>query len=238
MSVSQSISSVFTPKITGMVAMNKDKKELTNLLIKIGRIQFLVIALIVSGFAVFGQTFIVLWAGPEYHSAYWITVLTMFPMCIPLIQNIALSTVVAQNKHQFRSIVYLIIALINVISTYIVVPFMGIIGAALCTCLAYLLGQGLIKNVYYYKVTGLNIPLFWKNILKMAVTPLTMLIIGLVINRQISINNWESFFAGVLIYSLIYVLSMYLFAMNNYEKDLLRKPIKKIISILKKIGRK
>lgn len=238
MSVSQSISSVFTPRITGMVAMNKDKKELTNLLIKIGRIQFLVIALIVSGFAVFGQMFIVLWAGPEYHSAYWITVLTMFPMCIPLIQNIALSTVVAQNKHQFRSIVYLIIALINVISTYIVVPFMGIIGAALCTCFAYLLGQGLIMNIYYYKVTGLDIPLFWKNILKMAVTPLTMLIIGLVINRQISINNWKSFFAGVLIYSLIYVLLMYLFAMNNYEKDLLRKPIKKIISILKKIGRK
>ena len=57
----------------------------------------------------------------------------MFPLCIPLIQNTGLSIIIAQNKHQFRSIVYLIIAIMNVISTYLVVPTMGYIGAALCS---------------------------------------------------------------------------------------------------------
>lgn len=232
MGVSQSISSVFTPRITGMVATNRDTTELSDLMIRIGRIQFLIIALIVSGFTVFGQTFIILWVGTEYRSAYWVTVLTMFPMCIPLIQNIALSMVVAQNKHKFRSIVYLLIAVVNVIATYIVVPFMGMVGAALCSCIAYLLGQGLIMNIYYYKVTGLNIPLFWKNILKMMVIPLIMLVIGLMINRNSLINSWNVFIIAVLVYSIIYLLLMYLFTMNDFEKDLLRKPIQKFIGSL------
>lgn len=233
MSVSQSISSVFTPRISGMVATSNDKSELSNLLIRIGRIQFLIIALIISGFTVFGQSFIYLWAGPEYNDAYWITVLTMFPMCVPLIQNIALSTVVAQNKHKFRSIVYLIIAIINVIATYLIVPYMGIIGAALCSCIAYLLGQGVIMNIYYYKVTGLNIPLFWKNIIKMSLIPATMLVVGLFINRKIVIDNWIFFFIGVVAFSLIYAILMYWFVMNDFEKDLIRKPINKVIRIIR-----
>lgn len=232
MSVSTSISSVFTPRVTGMVVTNQSKEELSSLMIRIGRIQFLIVALVVSGFTVFGETFINLWAGSEYADAYWITVLTLFPMCIPLIQNIAKSIITAQNKHQFRAIVYLIIAIINVVSTYLVVPYAGIIGAAFCSCVSYLLGQGLIMNLYYHKVTGLNIPLFWKNILKMSVTPAVMLVIGLMLKRVVVIEDWFSFFASVVVYTGVYGILMYLFAMNQYEKDLIRKPLEKIFKFL------
>jgi O-antigen/teichoic acid export membrane protein len=154
----------------------------------------------------------------------------MFPLCIPLIQNTGLSFVIAQNKHQFRSVVYLVIAIANVISTYLLVPAMGVIGAAICSCVSYLLGQGLIMNIYYYKVTGLDIPLFWKNILKMAIIPGAMLAIGLIVKQFITIDNWFAFFAGVILFTAVYALLMYRFAMNDYEKDILRKPLKKILS--------
>lgn len=233
MSLSTSISGVLVPKITGMVVSQPDRKEWTNLLTKVGRIQFIIVALIVSGFSVFGQTFINLWAGPEYSDAYWVTVLTMFPLCVPLIQSTAKSMVIAQNKHQFRSIVYLIIAILNVVSTYLIVPYMGIIGAALCSCIAYLLGQGLIMNIYYHKVTGLDIPLFWKNILKMAIIPAFMLVVGLILNRFIAISNWFVFFIGVALYTAIYAVLMYRFAMNDYEKDIIRKPMKKFVGLFR-----
>lgn len=234
MNLSTSISGVMVPRITGMVATNTKKTEWSNLFIRIGRIQFLIVALIVSGFAVFGQAFLVLWAGPEYVDAYWVTILTMFPMCVPLIQSIAKSIIIAQNKHKFRSIVYLIIAIANVISTYLIVPYMGIIGAALCSCVSYLLGQGLIMNIYYYKVTGLDIPRFWKNILKMAVIPALMLIAGLMLNRVVVMDNWLTFFAGVVLYTAVYAVLMYCFAMNDYERDIIRKPIQKILRIVKR----
>lgn len=229
MSLSTSISGVLVPKITGMVVTNTPKSEWSDLMIRIGRLQFIIIGLIISGFTVFGRAFINMWAGPDYDDSFWVAVLTLFPLCVPLIQNTALNIVTAQNKHQFRSVMYFCIAVANAISTYLIVPYMGVIGAALCTCISYLLGQGLIMNIYYYKVTELDIPRFWGNILRMAVVPGTMLIAGLFLVNRYPLNNWMVFFAGVAVYTLIYAIVMYCFVMNNYEKDIIRKPIDKLI---------
>lgn len=232
--LSTSISGVLTPKITGMVVTDAGTDKLTELFIRIGRLQYLIIALIISGFIVFGQSFIYLWAGEDYAGSYWIAILTMFPLCIPLIQNTGLSIVTAQNKHKFRSTVYLIVAILNAVSTYLVVPFLGGIGAALCSCVSYLLGQGIIMNLYYFRVTGINIPLFWENIGKMSVVPGGMIIIGLVLNHYYFITNISIFLVSVIIFAGIYGIFMYIFSLNDYEKSIIREPIQKIIMILKK----
>lgn len=228
MNLSTSISGVFTPRVTGMVVKDASKEELNSIFIRIGRIQFIIIALIVSGFTVFGQSFIKLWAGPGYSGAYWIAIMTMFPLCIPLLQNMGLTIVIAQNKHQFRSIVYLIIAVANVIMTYISVPYFGIYGAAACSCIAYIIGQGIIMNIYYYKVTGLDIPLFWRNIFKMAIVPIIMTGACLFLNNFITINSWKIFLCGVVVFTLIYAILMYLFSFNQYERVLFGGILKKV----------
>ena len=138
----------------------------------------------------------------------------------------------AQNRHKFRSIVYLVIAVANVVSTYLVAPFLGGIGAALCSCVSYLLGQGLIMNLYYYKKVEIDIPLFWRNITKMAVLPGVMMICSLVIQRFVLLDHWIPFFAGVAVYTVVYCGGMYITAMNDYEKDVIRKPIRKMIRIV------
>ncbi len=232
--LSTSISGVLTPRITGMVVTDTGTDKLTELFIRVGRLQYLIIALIISGFTVFGQSFIFLWAGTDYAGSYWIAILTMFPLCIPLIQNTGLSIVTAQNKHKFRSIVYLIVAVLNAVSTYLVVPIMGGIGAALCSCVSYLLGQGLIMNLYYYRVTGINIPLFWKNIGKMSVIPGGMMIIGLALNHYYFITNISIFLVSVIIFAGMYGIFMYIFSLNDYEKSIIKEPIQKIIMILRK----
>ena len=226
--LSTSISGILVPRITGMVVNQTPKSEWTNLFIRVGRLQFLIIGLIISGFSVFGRPFLILWAGPEYAGAFWVAVLTLFPLCVPLIQNTGLCIITAQNKHQFRSVVYLIIAIVNVVSTYLVVPRFGYIGAAVCSCAAYVVGQGFVMNIYYYKVTGLDIPLFWKNILKMAVIPGIQMAAGLFLAERIPLTNWFTFFAGVAVYSIVYALLMYFLVMNDYEKDILRKPLMKL----------
>ena len=90
MNLSTSVSGVLAPRVTGMVVKEASKEQLTELFIRVGRLQFLIIGLVVSGFTVFGRDFIELWAGPGYRDSYWIAVLTMFPLCIPLIQNLSL----------------------------------------------------------------------------------------------------------------------------------------------------
>lgn len=231
--LSTSISGVLTPRITGMVVTDAGTDKLTELFIRVGRLQYLIIALIISGFTVFGQSFIFLWAGTDYAGSYCIAILTMFPLCIPLIQNTGLSIVTAQNKHKFRSIVYLIVAVLNAVSTYLIVPIMGGIGAALCSCVSYLLGQGLIMNLYYYRVTGINIPLFWKNIGKMSAIPGGMMIIGLVLNHYYPITNISVFLISIIIFAAIYAVLMYIFCLNDYEKSIVKGPAQKIIRVLK-----
>lgn len=233
MNLSTSISGVLTPRVTGMVVKETSKQELTDLFICVGRLQFIVIALIVSGFTVFGQSFVVLWAGEDYLDAYWVAILTMFPLCVPLIQNTGLTIVTAQNKHQFRSIVYLIIAIANVISTYLVVPFGGILGAAACSCVSYIIGQGIIMNIYYYKVTGLDILLFWKSIIKMSVIPTGMIIAGLILNQMFTIDSWIPFLLGVIVFTGLYIVLMYFISFNDYEKNIFRVPLQKILNIIK-----
>lgn len=234
MQFSSSLSNVLAPRITGMVVKDASALQLSELFIRVGRIQFLVIALIMSGFAAFGQVFIELWAGPGYADSYWITVLTLFPLCIPLIQNTGLQILMALNKHKFRSVIYLIIAIANVVSTWLVVPTLGGIGAALCSCISYLTGQGIVINLYYYKVIHLDIPGFWRQILKMAVIPVGMMVLTLLLQRMIQFENWIAFFAGVIVYAAVYCVAMYRFSMNDYEKDIILKPLGKILRLFKK----
>ena len=228
--LSQAVSGVIGPKINTMVTLDGDnKKALTDVFIKVGRLQYLILALVVSGFIAFGQAFLFLWAGEKYAESYYIALLTMIPLVIPYIQNTGLSIVIAQNKHQFRSIVYLIIAILNAVSTYLVVPYWGGIGAAVCSCASYLIGQGIIMNTYYKKVTGIDIFLFWKNILKMSIVPSVLCVSTIFISSYINFYSWPVFLAGVLIYLALYVILEWLVSMNDYEKDVIRVPLRKII---------
>lgn len=218
-SLSTSLSSILTPRITTMVMEDASNEDLTKLFIRVGRIQYIIVALVISGFVVFGRNFIRLWAGEEYSNAYWIALLTIIPLCVPLIQNTGVSIIVAKNKHQFRSISYLIIAIVNVISTYIVSPYLGGIGAAFCSGVSYIIGQGIIMNIYYYKAIGINVFLFWKNILKMSVVPMLMVIIGLFLTLIFNFDNLYVFLIGVIVYVIFYGIFMYLFSMNKHEKN-------------------
>lgn len=228
--MSGAISNVFVPKITSMVVLKNDTHELSELLIRIGRIQYYIVSLIITGFAVFGKNFIHYWSGDKYMDSYYIALITMIPIAVPLIQNIAYNIILAQNKHSFRSIMYLVIAVVNMISTYLVIPRYGIIGAALCTCFAYLIGNGLILNIYYWKNIHLEIPLFWKNIINNSIVPILMLLVGsYFINHILIPNSLVKLCTYIIAYTCIYFILSWFISMNEYEKKLFKSIFIKFI---------
>ncbi|KIR02077.1 Membrane protein involved in the export of O-antigen and teichoic acid [Lachnospiraceae bacterium TWA4] len=232
--MSAAISSVFAPRVTSMVVLKNDSNEISDLLIRVGRVQYIVVSFILSGYIVFGEQFIHFWAGDEYADAYFIALLTMIPLAIPLIQNIAFTTILAQKKHQFRSIIYLIIAIINIISTYLVLPIYGIIGAAVCTGIAFLLGNGLIMNIYYIKITKLRILDFWKNISSMTVVPVIVVVVGYILTNQIlGYQSIFMFLIEVIIYSIVHLGLTWTISMNQYERNTFLGIIKKPIELWK-----
>ncbi len=233
--MSSSISTVFAPRVNQYVfSPNRSIADLSELLIRIGRIQYLVVSLVLSGFIVFGQSFIVFWAGSDYREAYNVALLTMIPLAIPLIQNIAFTTITAQKRHQFRAILYTVLAVANVAGTYLLIPIMGLTGAAFCTCVVFVLGHGIIMNTFYYKKIGLDIPGFWKNIVKMTIVP-CVLVLGFnyLQSRWLAINTVWIFLYMVIIYTMIFAVLSWLITMNAYEKKLFRDLLKKVIKARK-----
>lgn len=232
------IQSVLSPKVNGFVFSGANNTVLTDLLIRVGRIQCYIVSLVCSGFVVFGIEFINLWAGKGYDEAYWVAISTMIPSCIPLIENVALSVIIAQNKHRFRSLTLLFIAIINVVGTILLVNPLGIVGAALVTGGATVLGQGFIMNWYYWKKIGLEIPRFWKGTAKMFIFPTILCVVSLFVKQYVALDKWIWLLLAILIYTLIFIVFNWLFVMNNYEKDIIRGPIRKIMNKFKKQGAK
>ena len=226
--MSSAISGVFGTRVNMMVFGNQPMEKLSELLIRIGRLQYYIVSLILSGYIVFGQIFIDVWAGKSYSQAYVIGLLTMVPLAVPLIQSIAFSVISAQNKLKFRTIVYAVIAVLNVIGTILVMPKFGIIGAATCTAVAFVVGNGILMNWYYWKVIKLDIVSFWKNILRISIVPVIMIVAGTAALRVIAIKNlWMVLILGI-IYVALFGIASWILEMNVYEKSLVTGMFHKI----------
>lgn len=234
MMFSTAISGVFAPRIHKIVnatkqCINEQRRQLSELFIKVGRIQFLVLALVATGVIFFGKPFIIFWAGEDYINSYTVTLLLILSSTIPLIQNIGIEIQRAQNKHKFRSIAYIIMALFNLILTVYLCPIYGAVGAAVGTALSLVLANGFIMNIYYHLKCNIDIILFWKNILSLSKGLVLPIIVGIIIMNSLNFNKIELLVVVIISYAVIYSISMWCFGMNNYEKELIYGSVLKIL---------
>ena len=232
MQFSTAIASVFLPKVTAMVAREDNRKEISNLFIRTGRIQYIVISLILTGFIVFGRDFIRLWAGTDYESAYPITILFFVSLAIPMIQNLGITILQARNQMKFRSLLYIVIASVSLVFQIVLAKPLGGIGCAIAIAGALFLGQGLIMNIYYHKKQSLDIKSFWMEILKMSVIPMVMCLCSIFILRNHMLDGWLSLGSAILLFMLVYIPLFYFFSMNQSERDLF---VKSLMGIMHKI---
>ncbi len=228
---STAISGVMLPKVARMEQNKASDEEFTKVFIKTGRIQYLVMALIMSAYLLFGQEFInLMWVGPEYSEAYIIGAILMLPLTVPLIQNVGLSIIQAKNQYKFRVMVLLFFAIFNLIITIFLAKLWGGVGAAIGTALSIIIGQIIFMNIFYYKKTRIDIPKFWKNIFEMTIPVIITFILGMLLKKIMPINNKIMWCIDACIYVTIYILIMGRYGTNEEEKELFKKPINKIIS--------
>lgn len=232
MQFSCAINGVLLPKVTMMVANGATKIELTNLMIKIGRLQYIVIGYILVMFFLVGKEFIYLWAGENYLSAYLMVLILMIGLLIALVQNAGIAILQAMNLNRYRMTAYTIVAVINIFTSVILAKMYGGLGCAISTAVALLISTGLIMNRYYHKRIGIDIPLFWKNIIHMMPSAFILIILVEIFQMNISLEySWLYFVIKVVIYTLIYMILMYFIGMNGYEKNLCRNAICKVLRV-------
>lgn len=228
-SLSTAINGVLLPKITMLVENNESDEKISDIFIQTGRLQYIIMALITTGFIIFGQEFIRIWAGEGYEKSYWTELILMVPSIVPLIQNVGINILQAKNMHKFRTVVYFFIAIANLFISIPLARKFGSVGSAIGTSIACLLGQWIIMNIYYYKKANIDIPRFWKNILKMSIPMMVVFIPSCIFNYMYPSTNVVIIGIKIIIYSILYSVLLWVFGLNDYEKSLIKKPINKIL---------
>lgn len=227
--LSSSVSSVFVPKVNRIVADTNDNETLSKLFSRVGRVQFIILSLVLSGFIFLGEPFMLFWGGVGYGNSYGIALCLIIPVTVPLIQNLGIEIQRAKNMHRVRSIVYFFIAISNIFLSIPLIRLYGAIGAAIGTAISLTAGNILFMNWYYHHKIGLDIPAFWKSILQFIPALILPIICGTLIMMFVKIDSLFKLSVFAVLYFIVFALSMWFIGMNEDEKQLIAKPIKKVI---------
>lgn len=225
---SSAVSGVFAPRIFKLTAKYENnkpqlKRSLTSQFIKLGRVQFLIQMLMLTGIVFFGQSFIHLWAergGQDYSKSYYIALLLCVSSSAPLIQNIGGTIQQAQNMHRYRTLFYAIMTALNVFLTVLLCQVWGEIGAAIGTAVSTVALDVIVMNVFYHKKLYIDIIAFWKSILGMCKGVIIPVSVGVLIRICFPADTVVKLLFEIIFYSIVYCMSQWFFSMNTEEKDL------------------
>lgn len=227
LNLSTAISSVFIPRVNRLVAEAHDdlSLELTNIFIKIGRLQFMIIGFILSEIIVVGREFLGFWAGHDYYNAYPILLILVIPVTIPLIQNVGIAIQQAMNFHVFRSLLYFFIALANIGVSIILVRFYGGVGAASATAMALIIGNGFLMNWYYQAKIHLDVVKFWKTMAKNFPSIIGSVCVGFAIKSVINSYAILGFLMVALSVAFIYFSILFIFVLSSDERQIVKNKV-------------
>lgn len=225
--LSTAISGVLLPKVSKMVAKKASSSELTDEMIKVGRVQFYVVFLVASGFALVGQDFIHIWLGEGFNESYIVALLLILPATLPLVQNLGLAIIQAMNKYKFKAVATFIMAIFNIIISIFLARAYGAIGAAFGTTMAILYNI-IIMNIYYKRAIKLEVMRFWKNIFLMMAKFMIPIVLVVGLKFTTNLHGWSAILVYGGIYVIIYLITAYLLVANKYEKHLINAFLNKV----------
>ena len=104
-SLSTAITNVFIPSFLRM-SFNSEKIEMTQSIVRMTRLQAIVLFTIFFNMLLFGKDFILLWAGYEYVDAYKCAITVMAPMTVALILDFCYFFQLAHKKMVYRTITF------------------------------------------------------------------------------------------------------------------------------------
>ena len=95
------------------------------------------------------------------------------------------------------------------------------------TCIALIICNIILINIYYYKEIKLDVIKFWKNIIKMTILFTIPILIIIIIMKLTNLTGIVNFVVYGSIYTIIYCFNAYFLIMNEYEKGLIMDVLRK-----------
>ena len=220
------VNGLFLARISRYIAKNEEDK-LFDLMVNVGRYQMVVMGLIFIGFLCVGKDFMRIWMGAEYEGAAFCAILMFVPDLLLFTQQIANDTVIAKNEVKHYAFSNIGMAVICVILSFILARPLGALGSCIAIAVSYFF-TFLYMNVVYYKKLNLDIFTFFKKCYVSFILPylITIVLSKLIVSR-LPAGGWVLLGVKALIISVIYIVSVWLLALNPEEKETLLKAFRK-----------
>ena len=226
-SIASALNGMFMPKVA-RIKNEGGSEGLQRLMVRVGRIQLMIIGLVITGFAAFGQRFVDCWMGEGYNTLYLCALLLIIPSLFELPQLIGDTALVVGSGVRSKVLAYSVMAVVNLAGLLVLVGSFGSLGAASSICFAYLLRTALM-DVAYVKKLGIRIREFFVDVYGrwvLAVVP--FLLFSSFSSNLISAGGWLVLVVMVIVYSLLYCIDLYGLYMNGEERIMLKSIVTKL----------
>ena len=232
------ISGLFQPQVTRMVVHGASKSQLTDLVIRVGRWQFMMCGSFLFGLAFFGMDFLYLWIGHRLNHnqllfAWGIMMLILPFNMVPLVQTVCISILNAYDKRLYRSIILAGVCVVNIAVSIVLIKLFGPIGCPIGTALSFLLGYAIILNIYYARGLQLEIVRMFREI----ISKTWICLLGSAI-LVAPLLFWKYYFIPVfllkvLVFCMVFFVLMWFKGFNTEEKIICSSVLEKLHLIRK-----
>lgn len=217
-SIANALNGLFLPRVTKLSTQNED---ILILMIKIARIQIVIISLLLLGFIALGNDFITLWLGIGYESVYMCVILLIIPSFFYLPKMIANNAVLAQNLVKKQALVFMIMGVFNLLVGYLLAENFGALGFSLSIFFAYMI-RAIGMDIIFYKDLKLPLKNFYRESYFSMIIPLCLLVlITVFIFKFWTVNSWIYLLLKAMAFTTIYACVVYYWIFNSTEKTLL-----------------
>lgn len=219
-SFSTAIGALFLYKVTKILSSKNSQRKLFSLMVKIGKIQLFIIALIFCGFIVFGREFLSLFIGEEYIGSYFVTIFLLIPFLFSVTKQIALTSSYVTENVKMIAIFNIVTAIICVGVSFPFAKLYGALGVSICYCACCLLCELLCDIFVYARKMHINMLKFYaRTIFRILPTSIILVIAGLLLtNKVVAIDSKLKLLIGACAFGVAYVLIHFFTFLSRKER--------------------
>lgn len=229
--VTTALNGMFMPRISRIFTEEDYLAKLNNLIVNVGRFQFALHGLIVTGFFLVGKDFILLWLDESYSVAYYGILLVTVPNLFYYSLQIANTAMMIKNHVKIQAITNVVIGIINVILAFIWAKDYGVLGACASIFVAYVL-RNVGYIISYRKYLKIDLVKIFKDCyLSIGVSIFLTIASGLLLNHFLSARTWEIVIVKAGIIAILYIVFLWFVGLKKAEKQQVNKMIRNRLKV-------
>ncbi|MGB4581280.1 MAG: oligosaccharide flippase family protein [Coriobacteriia bacterium] len=219
-SIAGAINGVLMPGVVRMVETGQSAQALLDEMVKVGRLVFMVMGVVLVGFAVSGRRFVSLWVGADNGEAYWVALILMVAAILTLVQSIGTQILWAMGKHKIQALLMVGVAAANLGLSILLIRWNPLVGAALGTAFAVIAGNVAAMTVVFAREMRISPQRYYAGLTAGIVPCLVVAGVAGALFSLLRLAGWSGVLIEVAVVLMVYTACMLRFGMNGYEKRL------------------